>query len=315
MEFPDILVLFLGPAVVAAALTSYFNLFSSKANRKLTGITEQRAEWRKNIHEIAEKIDESNSITDLRKAVQPLKVIINPFGKKNNDVIVEYDFENFRNDKYIWDAIWFIEHYETSLKLKDRKDNIIFLLSILLKYDWERSKKEIIGLSKNFYLYFSITVIYFINSFLLYRIFKKFDSIDEWIYYIYFSLFIWALSWILKPFSQFLSEKKSFQKIISFYKKINKPCKIFLYFILFIFSVISISYLSHFNFVVYLLEKINTGSLIANISVLVLFIAITVIVFTINFLLNSDPKENNYLVLLNDKNRNILMTQKTQNSK
>ena len=168
-------------AFITGLITLISNYSNHKNDSKIKYVTEERKNWRIEIREICEKLNIANSKDDVMSQLIKLKVKINAFGntdiydeyyKKYNDCkycdkTVDQNDHNkkklfsknktnsksdtnvfiqltkyFRNDGHIWKQIHKIE-----AKDKFEKNDISVLieyLSYLLKYDWERSKSEVL---------------------------------------------------------------------------------------------------------------------------------------------------------------------------
>lgn len=130
----DIKTLF-GSTVIAAFLSGSIALAVSRRQETLQYITAERKEWREKIREIAYKLNGAtygNTINILTE----LKVRINAFG---NEISFKYS-----DDAHIWELIKELEAgkcYGENLNRKQKQ--LIEYLSLLLKFDWERSKKEV----------------------------------------------------------------------------------------------------------------------------------------------------------------------------
>ena len=128
----------LSSAVIAAILSGIISFFISRRQETLQYITGERKEWREKIREIAYNLNGAN-YKDTLKLLTELKVRINAFG--NREVLVSYS-----SDAHIWDLINEIEKEEPKRNiLKLMQKQLIEYLSLLLKVDWERSKKEVRG--------------------------------------------------------------------------------------------------------------------------------------------------------------------------
>jgi len=149
----------LGSAVIAAIFSGLVSYIISRRQGSLQYITGERKEWREKIREIAYKLDGA-SYKDTLKILTELKVRINAFG--NNKVLVKYS-----DDAHIWKIINELENEKPSKEvLAMKQKQLIEYLSLLLKFDWERSKKEVKG---NIYdiaslLMFLCTGVYFAVS-------------------------------------------------------------------------------------------------------------------------------------------------------
>ncbi|MEG3311101.1 hypothetical protein [Streptococcus sp. SS-4456] len=117
-----------GVGTIFSAVLVFVN--NSKKN-KLDYITKERSEWRKELKLIAKDLaSEENK----KEAILKLKTHINPYGKR-------MDFKNnkvyFMREGHIWDLI---EETEDNINY----EKLSLFIELLLKYNWERSKQEII---------------------------------------------------------------------------------------------------------------------------------------------------------------------------
>lgn len=126
-------------AIVSGILALIPLLYNAYRESKLHRITDERTKWRNEIREIAQTL---SSVTHpkenadrnymLYDALNKLKVRINSYGKNTSDI---------HSDSHIWDSIEKIEKKGFD-KGKEEINKIIIYLSLLLKFDWERSKSE-----------------------------------------------------------------------------------------------------------------------------------------------------------------------------
>lgn len=124
----------LSSAVIAAIIS-----FSSAAkSNQLKYITSERTKWRKEIKTIASGLaecEENNKKS--RKLLTKLKLQINSYGYKDTypcDIRL-----NCFTDEHIWKEI---EAIEDGGEYKCHRDRLLRYLQLLLKFDWERSKRE-----------------------------------------------------------------------------------------------------------------------------------------------------------------------------
>lgn len=128
--------------IIVAIVTGVFSLLGIllKINResKLNRVTDERRKWRKEIRNIAEGFSTINmsSMDDIAEQVFmqlliKLKMRINTYGKYSKDCL---------KDCHIWKSISILEDKEK--RTEKQKNKLIDYLSLLLKYDWERSKIE-----------------------------------------------------------------------------------------------------------------------------------------------------------------------------
>ena len=134
--------------VLAAIITSAITIATFRKQNKLQYITAERKAWREEIRDIAKKIKKSNE-RNIATVLVDLKVRINAYGlaSSNND---------HEKDKHIWEVIESIEKVQWEKltfeqkqiekeELEKNKNLLINYLSILLKQDWERAKREVNG--------------------------------------------------------------------------------------------------------------------------------------------------------------------------
>lgn len=128
----------LSSAVIAAIFSGIVSYLLSRRQENLQYITGERKEWREKIREIASNLNDA-SYKDTLQLLAELKIRINAFGNKGTLI-------SYSSDAHIWELINEIETKELKkniLKLKQKQ--LIEYLSLLLKNDWERSKKEVRG--------------------------------------------------------------------------------------------------------------------------------------------------------------------------
>lgn len=129
--------LILGSAVVAAVCSGIFSYLISRRQGNLQYVTRERKEWREEIRKIAMDIEGASYQKTLRTFIK-LKVRINAFGDRN---YFKYD-----EDGHIWEVIRQLEEKNPGKKELERQQRLLIdYLSLLLKADWERSKKEVRG--------------------------------------------------------------------------------------------------------------------------------------------------------------------------
>ncbi len=124
----------LSSAVIAAIIS-----FSSAAkSNQLKYITSERTKWRKEIKIIASGLAECKvNNKKSRKLLTKLKLQINSYGYKDTypcDIRL-----NCFTDEHIWKEIKAIENEE---EYECHRDRLLRYLQLLLKFDWERSKRE-----------------------------------------------------------------------------------------------------------------------------------------------------------------------------
>lgn len=161
MDWKTVLTSSVIAAIITGLLSLITNISNQKNNSKIKYVTEERKNWRIEIREICEKLNNAESKDAVQTQLIKLKVKINAFGntdiydecyKNYNDCKmnnIDLDRKNliqltqyFKNDGHIWKQIHKIESNDNFVK----RDICILIeyLSYLLKYDWERSKSEVL---------------------------------------------------------------------------------------------------------------------------------------------------------------------------
>ena len=126
--------LLLGSTVIAALVTIFYNFIISSKHNELQYITAERKEWRTRIRKLERRLTEA-SYAETLKIINELKMNINAYGMDEKIITC---------DSHIWELIKKIEstsYNQDNLKKDQRM--LIDYIALLLKYDWERSKKEI----------------------------------------------------------------------------------------------------------------------------------------------------------------------------
>lgn len=159
--------LILGPAVTAAIVSAFVTLISNFRQQSLNYITAERAPWRTRIKDaMQDLLSAFGSAHETELALQKIKSEINPYGantkktlqqkwkrrfgclrRKKADISDNY----YLSDGHIWNAI---ANYEREPSNHQLLEVLLFKMELLLKYDWERSKKEV--RSTNMYLPLSL---------------------------------------------------------------------------------------------------------------------------------------------------------------
>lgn len=137
----DIIIIILTSSVVSTIFLAVSNIFIDQRKRSVEYITNERAKWRSDIRKIASEIMEANA-ANIYKPLTELKVRINAYDRYFNK-------KRLQNDFVIWKCIEECEKYSTDLELLNiYKNSLVMYLSLMLKYDWERSKREV-SIDKN----------------------------------------------------------------------------------------------------------------------------------------------------------------------
>lgn len=123
--------------VIAALVSAFVTFWTNGKKASAEYVTADRRKWREEIREIAEKLDGANYHETIRQ-LNRLKVRINAYG--------EYLFQCERYDSHIWELIHEMEEQKPlGEELQKKQRQMIQYLSLMLKFDWERSKSEIKG--------------------------------------------------------------------------------------------------------------------------------------------------------------------------
>ena len=154
METSQIITLISG-AGLGAILSAFLTFVNSSKKNKLDLITKERSEWRREIKSIIVDLSSGNNRS---YAIRRLETQLNSYGRyvPNKD---EYDF--YMNDGHIWELVDNFDYSNRSIKILTQ------YLEILLKYDWERSKREIKVDVFNSFIYFILIIGAISNSLLI----------------------------------------------------------------------------------------------------------------------------------------------------
>lgn len=133
MNFIEII---LSSAVVVAAI----GLIKQNKINRLQYVTQERSKWRNEIKAIAEELVDKNK-DEIYKPLTKLKVQLNGYGANVGNRSKE-SLDVFK-DEHIWQIIYKLEGDCDADEFKSLKNDLILYLSLLLKFDWERSKEEV----------------------------------------------------------------------------------------------------------------------------------------------------------------------------
>ena len=128
----------LSSVVLSAIVSGVITYMIANKKSRLQYITDERKKWRDKIRKIVENLHNA-SYADTLSILTELKVRLNAFGANEHS-------KNYSKDIHIWQIISEIE--ETSLnklQLKENQEQLIEYLALLLKIDWEKSKRGIRG--------------------------------------------------------------------------------------------------------------------------------------------------------------------------
>lgn len=135
----SIIAIVLSSGVVSALATAFFAYITTQRGDTLEYITKERQKWREELREIALELENSD-ISNYNIVLSKIKVRINAYGNTINS--------SYKDDKHIWNEMKLLSDAAKSNKLTEfnlHKETMLFYISMLLKYDWERSKREVSG--------------------------------------------------------------------------------------------------------------------------------------------------------------------------
>lgn len=121
-------------SAIATGISAVIGYITFHKSSGLTYVTQERKEWRDAIRNIAAELEKC-SYKKRRQVLVELKTRINAYGMEGQDEL---------KDAHIWKLIQEIEECRPD-QYEELKSQMEKYLSALLKYDWERSKKEVYG--------------------------------------------------------------------------------------------------------------------------------------------------------------------------
>lgn len=121
-------------SALVALVSAGISYITFRKSSGLTYITQERKEWRDSIRVIATEW-EICTYKKRNSVLVQLKTRINAYGMRGDDKV---------QDAHIWNMIAKLETCSKK-EFDGLKNELILYLSALLKYDWERSKKEVYG--------------------------------------------------------------------------------------------------------------------------------------------------------------------------
>ncbi len=146
----------LGSSVISSVVGALFGYITNKRNSALTHITTEREKWREKVRKISENIEKTEfhgkKKRNINRYLVQLEVNINPYGKRMEN--------DYARDSHIWAEIENIRQVKNKKEFNEHKELLIYYLSLMLKEDWERSKREVKGYSRTL---FELPVILFLN--------------------------------------------------------------------------------------------------------------------------------------------------------
>lgn len=130
METSQIITLISG-AGLGAILSAFLVFINNSKKNKLDFVTRERSEWRREIKSIIVDLLSGNNRSS---AIKRLETQLNPYGRY---ISKEDAYEFYMNDGHIWKLLDNFDYSSKNVKILTK------YLELLLKYDWERSKREI----------------------------------------------------------------------------------------------------------------------------------------------------------------------------
>lgn len=140
MEWENIL----PSTIIAAIVTGIIELFKLNNSNKATFVIKQREEWREKIRTIIDDIYKADP-SNIGVSLTMLKTRINAYGKVEVDLSKTTEDNKrkfYLKDGHIHKTIQNLEKIDNLSCFNNYKFKLIGYLELLLKFDWERSKKE-----------------------------------------------------------------------------------------------------------------------------------------------------------------------------
>lgn len=131
----DIITIVLSSSLLVGIISAGVTFVVNKRNNDLKYVIEERKIWRQELRNIVDEL-ETTRMGDRQKILQKLKVRINPYGEKDGSIM---------RDSHIWEIIHELEEVKSITDYNMKKKRLVMYISLLLKYDWERTKKEVKG--------------------------------------------------------------------------------------------------------------------------------------------------------------------------
>lgn len=145
METGQITTLISG-AGIGAVLSAILVFVNNSKKNKLEFITKERSEWRRDIKSIIVDLLNGNN---RHSAIYRLETQLNTYGRY---ISKEDEYEFYMNDGHIWKLIDNFDYSSKNVRILTK------YLELLLKFDWERSKREIKFDAINNLIYFVLVV-------------------------------------------------------------------------------------------------------------------------------------------------------------
>ena len=223
----------LGSSVVAAIITSIVTMLQNRKNNAINHITEERKLWREKIREIALDIEKSEyggkNGKDINGYLVQLQMRINTYGMLQKS--------DYYREGHIWDTINRLKNADSEKVFEQEKEILLEYLSLMLKEDWEYSKREVKGFYRNILFIFMFIVLLIVSTTYCFII-LKINNIWKYILVQIINLGIWIFIKIL-IYDIFLEKFKS-RKLLKLRSSRKKEKRYIYIFIVSIVVIISI---------------------------------------------------------------------------
>lgn len=174
----------LGSSAFAGIITLMLNWAQNRKKNSLSYITEERKLWREKIREIGAKIAKckynGENENNIQQYLSQLEMNINPYGRT-----LPYDY---LQDGHMWKVINEIKKSDSEEEFEQNKELLLGYLSLMLKEDWERSKREVKGYS-NAVLYIAIIGIIGIVYCFFYMYILKLENMEIFVLMQFINIF------------------------------------------------------------------------------------------------------------------------------
>jgi hypothetical protein len=122
-------------AIISGVLALAGVIFKSTHESKLKYITNERKAWRDKLRDIMYQIYKTKGIGKTKCLLTELYTRLNSYGYDNKEDIL--------HDGHIWALIKIMERTHSDSIMNKCKKKLRMYISLLLKYDWERAKREV----------------------------------------------------------------------------------------------------------------------------------------------------------------------------
>ena len=132
------IVIIFSSTVIATSISAIFTYLQNRKNSNLQYITLERKAWRDELRSISEEIWNAD-IENIDSVMVKLKVRVNAYGNFNKSIF---------QDAHIWRIIKYLElntAEKTDEDFAECKRLLLQSISLLLKFDWDRTKREVKG--------------------------------------------------------------------------------------------------------------------------------------------------------------------------